>query len=874
MAVAEELKVIIKAEVDKATRDLKRFQGELGKAGKEAKSAGGSFQSMGKNVAGMLAKAAGITALVALMAKLAKGSLAAAAAFEVQQVELGVFLGDIEKGTALFRQLQEFSSRTPLQLETITNAAKVLMSFGTDAADVQMQIQMLGDAALGNAQKLETLTRAFGKVQARGRASMEEVNQAMEAGLPIIDELAKQMGVAKSEVFDLISAGKIGFEEWNEAFKTMTGESGQFFEGMEKLSQTLTGKLSTLKDNLKLLGAAMQKDVLPLFKDALDFGTRIIQDLTVLIENDAIGEMIRIVGEGLWAAMNAIFAPEQFERIANVIGQSMLAIFSAAFQSIGAMFGSMSDIIVNTAANLGDDWATELLNGMIRGLTRGPRAILALLGLEGARDWQPFETTGPRIGEALGQAIIGEFPDILEAYKTHFRNLAGAAQEIGVAIGDAIEDPISAMNDRMTALLERLRAKAAEIREASAPVGGGGGDSRGVVIDPASALTTVELQFGSVFIASNILLESIKENGEALRGMGVQAERGMTQAEEAVDELTDFIIENQEFRAERIRRAQFEQIVGWGAVYDFQKARMHEQIRLAQELAAEQRKALGVFSDLGTSFASAISGGDQSGLVRSLATMVADAIIPGIGQAVGVAFDVLTALWDFAFTEFRQGVSDAADEAQDFIDDLDLTYSSEIELRNKYLRELKEQFNLEFDVLRDLWDRGLITTEDFISGMEDISDEVATATEGAEERAAVEAATGEIDSLTDAISAIQEEIADLFAEWDDLTWLEKLFTNADEKLAAEIELLEAELAGLADALSDAEDALSDASLNTQDIAPASGGSVSRGGVNRFDSVVVNINGDILGVDDLGVRIEDAIVAGIDAGMVTRLGLIA
>ena len=479
MAVAEELKVVIRAEVANAQRDMQKFNRSLDKTKGRAIDAGGAMKAMGANLVKMVAAGAGIVALVALLKKVTAASLAAAASFEVQQVEFGVFLQDIEKGNQLFRQLQRFSAETPLALENITTAAKQLISFGTDVADVQYQIKLLGDAALGNSQKLETLTRAFGRVQARGRASMEEVNMAMEAGLPIIDELAKQMGVTKAAVFDLISQGKVGFAEWQSAFENMTGEAGRFNNGMAKLAETFTGKLSTLKDNLKLLGAAMQEDLLPKFKEAFDFATRIIQNITLLVENDMLGRALRIIGEGLWDVVRSIFKPENFQEITQEIGRQFVAILGANIQTFVGFLGHGMDILKGTADLLGEDWIKELMNGIIRGATAGPRWVLGLLGVEGARDWKPFETSGPSIGESLYQSLTEQLPEVLDTWLGFYRQLGASAVIVGNAFGDAVNPALENTQQRLQELLDSLRVAQEELSSGAAPLGGGAGATGG-----------------------------------------------------------------------------------------------------------------------------------------------------------------------------------------------------------------------------------------------------------------------------------------------------------------------------------------------------------------------------------------------------------
>ena len=117
------------------------------------------------------------------------------------------------------------------------------MSFGIEEENVIDRMRMLGDAALGNTEKLKGLILAYGKVKTKGKVSMEEINMIAEKGVPIIGTLSEQLGVTKTEFFKLVSAGKIGEKEVTKAFKTMTSEGGIFFQGMQKARQPMEPRL-------------------------------------------------------------------------------------------------------------------------------------------------------------------------------------------------------------------------------------------------------------------------------------------------------------------------------------------------------------------------------------------------------------------------------------------------------------------------------------------------------------------------------------------------------------------------------------------------------------------------------------------------------
>ena len=246
LGVSEELKIVVKAEVDKATRGLKGVQGAAGGIEKNIKSLG---------IAAL--KYLGPAFLAGAVLKAGKAAVMAAAGYEQLKVSLEVLLGSAAKAEKLFESLREFAVRTPLQLDQLARSATTLMSFGTASDKVVDTLKNLGNLAQGMPDKLNRLVLAYGKVQAKGKATLEELNMFTEAGVPLMAELAKQIGITREELFKYVTEGRIGFEEVNAAVISMTTGQGQFAGMLEKQAETLIGVMSTFKDARTDLQAAI-----------------------------------------------------------------------------------------------------------------------------------------------------------------------------------------------------------------------------------------------------------------------------------------------------------------------------------------------------------------------------------------------------------------------------------------------------------------------------------------------------------------------------------------------------------------------------------------------------------------------------------------
>lgn len=243
------------------------------------------------------------------------------AAWQQTSIQFETLIGDAGKAKLILGDLQKFAASTPLSFESIADGAINLMAFGTAAEDALDEMRMMGDLSMGNSEKMDRLVQAYGKLQSKGKASMEEINRFTEAGVPLLDQLGKNLGKSTEEVFKLVSAGKIGFFDVQEALRDLTGEGGKFSGMLEKQADSVNGKWSTLKDTLSLTMIKIGEAMRPFTSSILDSA---ISKLNAFMESDGFNNFIETTVR--WASWAMGMIPK-----------------------IGAVFGFVGDVIAITA---------------------------------------------------------------------------------------------------------------------------------------------------------------------------------------------------------------------------------------------------------------------------------------------------------------------------------------------------------------------------------------------------------------------------------------------------------------------------------------------------------------------------------------------
>ena len=169
---------------------------------------------------------------------------------QFQQLEIAfeTMLRSGTKSKALMDQLVVTAAKTPFDLQGIASSTKQMLAYGSSVENVVDEIVMLGNVASGVGAPLGEIAYLYGTLRAQGRAYAVDIRQFAGRGIPIYEELAKVIGVSKDEVSALITEGKVGFAEVEQAFKNMTSSSGVYYNLMQKQSKSLTGMISNLGD--------------------------------------------------------------------------------------------------------------------------------------------------------------------------------------------------------------------------------------------------------------------------------------------------------------------------------------------------------------------------------------------------------------------------------------------------------------------------------------------------------------------------------------------------------------------------------------------------------------------------------------------------
>ena len=419
---------------DRAIKDAEKsagnFQKTIGDMGKKLSSAGKSLQSAGKKITMATTAFAGIAAI----------GVKYNATMETYATSFEVMTGSAEKAAEVVDELKDIAASTPFEMPELAETTQLLMNYGFTADDALDKMQMLGDISQGSADKMNRIATAYGQMSSAGKVSLEDVKQMIEAGFNPLQEISESTGESMESLYDRISAGTISVDEITASMQRSTSEGGRYFQSMEKQSQTFSGQMSTLKDNVQgLLGNVtsgifekLAQDVLPKINEVLTTVNTAFEEGGFQGVLDAIGEMspaldgvITKIQSFSTFLQNLGISPAAFAGIVAAIGPA-ITVVGTLVRGIGGISTAIRGISTAVSGLGGIKGIFTALTGPV-GLT-----VTAIMGLVAAFSYLMATNDGFR------ESVMTTISTIMSSLQPILQTLMGLLMEIGGIIFETI----------------------------------------------------------------------------------------------------------------------------------------------------------------------------------------------------------------------------------------------------------------------------------------------------------------------------------------------------------------------------------------------------------------------------------------------------
>lgn len=319
---------------------LKRISGSVASAGRAMGAAFGWVRDQFVKVAGAVAIAAAILAY----------SIQRAFRFEALTIQFKVLFGSLNKAKQHMAELAQFAAVTPFELPQLVEASRTLHVFTQGVMGGVASLRMIGDAAAATGADLSEVAMWVGRAYAMIKAGKPFGEAAMRLS---------EMGILTAEGRMKMEKLQASGAQAADIFAVLTAELARFAGGMDELSRTGEGKLSTLKDSVNAVavafGQAFAEDAKDAIQSLIDWLDRLVANGTVEAWAQKVSEVLATAVEvGKALAGGGENRAKALEAIGNLlIGALKMGAGAAAeiLMKAAPVIGTLMGRALSAAAN-------------------------------------------------------------------------------------------------------------------------------------------------------------------------------------------------------------------------------------------------------------------------------------------------------------------------------------------------------------------------------------------------------------------------------------------------------------------------------------------------------------------------------------------
>lgn len=274
--------------VNTGDKDMSRLQAKFNQITGAIKDQGNAFLNFSKNFIALW--------VTAWLTKFTGGIISLASGLEQAKVSFTSMLWSAKEADVFLKDLSNFAKETPFELVWVREQAKLLKAYWFETAKIIPTLQLLGNASLGNSEKMGRLVYALWQVRAKTVLAGDDLKQFTETGIPLVAKLAEVTGYSAKQITSDTKSLGITYEQ---VYQALQKYSDWLWNTLEAQSKTFAGSVSNFKDSINILWEQLGGFLIKIFTPFIKAFNGILAKVVEFGEKFPV--VSQVVGIFIWA---------------------------------------------------------------------------------------------------------------------------------------------------------------------------------------------------------------------------------------------------------------------------------------------------------------------------------------------------------------------------------------------------------------------------------------------------------------------------------------------------------------------------------------------------------------------------------------------
>lgn len=204
---------------------------------------------------------------------------------ELQKLNLvTLFRGNAKAADEMQKKIAQYGKTSVYDKKGLIEGISTMMQYQVSGEKAFETLKQIGDIAMGDSVKMQSLSLAFAQASAAGKLQGNDYKQMIGAGFNPLLAISERTGESIASLESRMSKGALSAKELSQAFRYATEEGGAFYKGAETAASSTMAKINELKEKYDEFLISIFERMQPVINSCIELAGGALANLSSMLD--------------------------------------------------------------------------------------------------------------------------------------------------------------------------------------------------------------------------------------------------------------------------------------------------------------------------------------------------------------------------------------------------------------------------------------------------------------------------------------------------------------------------------------------------------------------------------------------------------------